>query len=97
MIARVIAHDDDAEGGAGPVIVAAAPVGDVMPSQFPGDRVGVLQVAADDPGIGEPPGSSPGASPYPASMSAVTGTSTLRVIRAIAANISADGVRWPSA
>ena len=33
----------------------------------------------------------------PASISAVTGTSTLRVIRAIAANISAGGVRWPSA
>jgi len=30
-------------------------------------------------------------------MSAVTGTATLRVIRPIAANISAAGVRWPSA
>jgi len=39
------------------------------------------------------PASSPGASPYPASMSAVTGTSTLRVILVIAANISESSVR----
>lgn len=35
-------------------------------------------------------------SPYPASMSALTGTSTARVIRPTAANISATGVPCPS-